>query len=149
MAARQVELAKLKSKAADIHFAEDDANDTKDIAGYKEKEAAKLAGADPNAPHEYAYRKRGRKQRDPNKVAAPNEELLTSVVGGQAERTRSFAGGAVMLVGDDWVRANQLDRLNRFAVRLTLVVALLMAGIEYLRRFNHTFGSIRTSVPWP
>jgi hypothetical protein len=140
---RQKEIRKLRGKAADIRFAEDDANDVMDLAGYRKAEAQKLA-AEANQP-DYAYRLAGKKARDPNKVRKA-EDILTKAVSDEAEKRALFGPAARMLPGADYVRANQLDALNRFAVRLTLAVAVILAGVEYLRRFNLTFGSI---LPMP
>ena len=142
MAARrrdtQEKLRKLKSKAADIRFAEDDANDPLDLAGYRKKDAALLARG-PEAG-DYAYRAGGKRRRDPNMLDG-KADALTRAVDDEAKGSR-LGAGARMLPGDDLVRANQLDRLNRFAVRMTLVAAVLFAGLEYLRRLNRTVGSI-------
>ncbi len=147
MLARQEEVRKLKSKAADIRFAEDNANDALDLAGYKHKEVKTLTAGDansPDAPGDYAYRRDGKRLRDPNKIAG--DDLLTEAVKDQAAGGRRLAGGARLLPGPDYVLAGQLDKINRFAVRLTLVVSLMLAAVEYLRRFNFTFGSI---LPMP
>lgn len=143
--ARQREQAKLKGRAADIHFAEDDAEDALDLAGYKKKDLKALGrGGDANAPDDanqggYAYRAAGKKARDANQVG--KGDLLTRAADPE-DTQATFGRGARMLPGRDYVLALQLDRINRFAVRLTLVLALVLAAIEYLRRFNRTFGSI-------
>ncbi|MGB2822181.1 MAG: hypothetical protein WBF17_14450, partial [Phycisphaerae bacterium] len=140
MQARREEVRKLKSRAADIHFAEDDANDAMDLAGYKGKEARTLVADanSPDAPGDYAYRRAGKKQRDPNKIA--RDDVLAKAVEG--EDAGGPASAARLLPGPDYVLAGQLDMINRFAVRLTLVVSLILAAVEYLRRFNLTSGSI-------
>ena len=143
MEARQREVRKLKSKAADIHFAEDDGNDALDMAGHKEKDAKKIADANADAP-DYAYRKSGKRTRDARQIDKNN--VLAKAVQDAADESTSLGGGAKFLPGADYMLANQLDKINRFAVRLTLVVALILAAIEYLRRFNLTFGSI---LPMP
>ena len=141
MQARQQELRKLKGKAADIHFAEDGSGDSLDLAGYKPKDANTVrAGSDPNDAGDYAYRQAGKKRRDANQLAP--QDPYAKILAPEADDDRPFGAGATLLSGADYVLAGQLDRINRFAVRCTLVVALLLAGIEYLRRFNFTFGSI-------
>jgi len=136
--ARRAEAMKLRSRAAAIQFAEDDANDAMDAAGYSKEELSKLqTGSDTNLA-EPAYRRRGKKKRDPNQIDAnaPNLQLTDDMAELEA------AARIRKLPGADYVLANQLDLLNRFAVWLTLVTAMLVAAIEYLRRFNRTFGSI-------
>lgn len=129
--ARQAEVRELQSKAADIRFAEDDANDGLDAAGYSQQDLAKLKAA-----KEPEYRKRGKRRRDPSKI---DEELDLAEV---ADQPKDDTPQYRYLPGNDYVLANQLDLMNRFVVYLTLVTALLLASVEYLRRFNNTFGSI-------
>jgi hypothetical protein len=134
-AARQAEAKELRSRAANIKFAEDDANDSVDAAGYNKDELARIeSGA---AAQEPEYRKRGKKRRDANQIDA-NSPLLDAAAGQDNEQGERFR----LLPGADYVLANQLDMMNRFMVWLTLVTALLVAAAEYLRRFNNTFGSI-------
>ena len=133
LAARRAEAQKLRSRAADIRFAEDDANDAMDAAGYSDQELEKLeSSAEPE------YRRRGKRQRNPNQI----DESLPAIDAAVAGLDDDDAPPYRYLPGDDYVLANQLDLMNRFAVWLTLVTALLLAAVEYLRRFNDTFGSI-------
>lgn len=99
------------------------------------------AAEDPNSPM-FAYRKGGPKARDPNKIDRKGE-VLTNVVA-KAERAKepSFGAGARKLLGPELIKARMLNKFNLFAVRLTMIVALFLAVIEYLRRFNSTFDSI-------
>jgi len=136
--ARRAEARKLRSRAASIRFVEDDPDDAMDAAGYSEEELARLqADAKSAAPAEPAYRRRGKRKRDPNQIDAnvPLPEGTGEMAEVPLPRIRRLPGA-------DYVLANQLDLLNRFAIWLTLVMAMLVAGIEYLRRFNRTFGSI-------
>ena len=135
MRVRQAEIDKLRGEAADIHFAEDGAGDAMDLAGYKQKDANALA-----APADYDYRAGGKKRRDPNKIV--KDDPLADFIDDPADERAGFGGGARRLPGADYVLANQLDTINRFAARLTLLVALILAAVEYLQRFNRTFGSI-------
>jgi len=122
--------------ADDVHFADGDANDTDG------KRPADANGpAEPKTRPAYDYRRGGRKRRDANMLGDANAEVLTKVVAEQA-RADAPARAVRTLPGPDLIVANQLDTLNRFAARLTLVVALILAGTEYLRRFNQTFGSL-------
>ncbi len=132
-AAHQAEVAKLRSRAADVRFAEDAPGDAADAAGYREEELAKLTG-DP--PGEYDYRKGGKRQRDPDQIDH-SDSVLDSIADDDEE-----ASAARKLPSPDFLLAHRLDRINRFAVWLTLITALLIASVEYLRRFNRTFGSI-------
>ncbi|HUT01784.1 MAG TPA: hypothetical protein VM031_04980 [Phycisphaerae bacterium] len=133
--ARRAEAARPEGAAADIHSAEDDANAaTRPAGGKKGPAAASQPG--------YAYRQAGRQTRDPNQVADANAEALTKAVADQARRDAAATPVARTLPGAELILANQLDLINRFFVRWTLVVALLAAVVEYLRRFNATFGSI-------
>jgi hypothetical protein len=139
--ARLAETKELRERATHVRFAEDDANDAIDAAGYSGQELARLAGkpADANAPpDEPEYRKQGKQKRKAGQLDA-NASVLSSVAG---DDTKDSAPRTRLLPGADYVLANQLDLINRFAIWLTLVTALLMAGVEYLRRFNLTFGSI-------
>jgi len=135
IAARQAEAKELRSRAARIQFAEDDANDSVDAAGYNKDELARISSG--AAAQEPEYRKRGKKKRDANQIGA-NSPLLDAAAGQDNEQGERFR----LLPGADYVLANQLDIMNRFMVWLTLVTALLVAVAEYLRRFNNTFGSI-------
>ena len=138
--ARRTEASKLRSRASSIRFVEDDANDAMDAAGYSKEELARLQADDANiaALAEPAYRNRGKQKRDPNQIDA-NAPILEST----DEMAELEAAARIRrLPGADYVLANQLDLLNRFAIWLTLVTAMLVAAVEYLRRFNRTFGSI-------
>jgi len=130
-AAHEAEVARLKARAADVHFAEDAPGDAADAAGYKQDELNKL---DAPPPADYEYRKRGKQQRDPSQVDTSASALDTIV----AEDDEDVSAGARKLATPDFLLAHQLDRVNRFAVWLTLVAAALLAAVEYLRRFNRT-----------
>ena len=136
--ARQAQAEQLRAEDGnDVHFAGADGKAAATQAATRPADGKDSAAA---AKGEYDYRKGGKKQRDPNK--AVKGEILTAVVDAADEAGQADGPRVKLVSGADYVLVNQLDRINRFAVRLTLVVALLLAGVEYLRRFNLTFGSI-------
>ncbi len=136
---RAERIQKIKSTAADIHFPEDTAADRLDLAGKTTTQAALLAAdrattrAAADVPE---YKKRGKRSRDAGRKAGGGDfaDLEGAVAGGvRAGR---------MMKAWDVIRANRLDRVNLFAVRYGLLVALLMLATDYLSRFNRTFGAL-------
>ncbi len=137
-AARQRQLAARDAAAAaergesDVHRADaDDAN-----APGRDANAVGDPDDDAEDQPDYAYRTRGPRQRDANQIDANKPKLIELVDEADEKETR------LLLPAEDYVRANRYDTLNRFACRLTLVVALIAAALEYLRRFNRTCGDL-------
>ncbi len=125
-AGEKVVQEKLRSRAADIRFAEDTAADQADIAGVT---AAEEEGAYERAVEEElakipAYRARGKKAR----------------AGGAAEPDPDVR----KLPESQLVVADRFDRGNRAIAWTALAFAVGLVGMEYVRRFNGTFDPV-----WP
>jgi len=124
-----------ESSTADIHFAEDTRRDQMDLAGKTDAEIALLTATQP-ADGEPEYKRRGKQARD---------SAATTGTGDFAEIAPDAAAAATparMMPAWDVIRANRLDRVNLFAVRYGLLLALLMLAADYVRRFNSTFGAM-------
>lgn len=143
--------AKLRSRAADIRFAEDTAADQADIAGVT---VAEEKGAYERAVEEElakipAYRARGKKARAGGKAAAkpsdqgdaaPSADAQAAGDVGATEADRNVR----KLPESQLVVADRFDRGNRAIAWTALAFAVGLVGMEYVRRFNGTFDPV-----WP
>ena len=124
----------LRRNAAQINFAEDDPTDALDVAGAKEVDPSVVEQA---GEVEYAYRQRGKQQREAGKKRN-SEEIQEAAEVVTAEPTpRSLSETDVM-------RATALARLNRSLARWALLAAAVALVVDYLARFNRTWGGY-----WP
>lgn len=128
-----------ETRAAKIRFAEDTPVDALDMAGVSTSQTAVVGvPTDPVDPAKFAYRQRGKQARTVAAGAA-----ATGVV---APETGHSAGPSVktrqvrQLPERDVIQANRLDRVNLFCARLGFWFALLLLVVDYLVRFNRTFG---------
>lgn len=143
---------KLRSRAADIRFAEDTAADQADVAGVTvaEEEGAYERAVEEQLAKIPAYRARGKKTRAAGKTAAASGDrddaaALTADAeatgdGGDAEPDRDVR----KLPESQLVVADRFDRGNRAIAWTALAFAVGLVGMEYVRRFNSTFDPV-----WP
>jgi hypothetical protein len=145
---------KLRSRAANIRFAEDTVADQADVAGVTvaEEEGAYERAVEEQLEKIPAYRARGKKARASAKAAATGD---TAAPSSDAEATN--AGGADLaaavaepqrdvrkLPESQLMVADRFDRGNRGLAWTALAVALGLIGMEYVRRFSSTFDPV-----WP
>ncbi len=147
---------KLRSRAADIRFAEDTAADQADVAGVTvaEEEGAYERAVEEQLAKIPAYRARGKKARAAGRAAAgaragagddagDNADLpadAEAAGGGDAEPARDVR----KLPESQLVVADRFDRGNRAIAWTALLCSLGLVGLEYVRRFNSTFDPV-----WP
>lgn len=143
--------AKFRSRAAGIRFAEDTAADQADVAGVTvaEEEGAYDRAVEEQLAKIPAYRARGKQTRAAGKAAARADDAAAPTTDATA------AGGEPAAVGEprpagralpeaQLVVADRFDRGNRAAAWTTLLLAVGLVGVEYIRRFNSTFEPV-----WP
>jgi hypothetical protein len=147
---------KLRSRAADIRFAEDTAADQADIAGVSvaEEQGAYERAVEERLAKIPAYRGRGKQRRSTKGGAAsaatsdaelpgdPGDAGDSSDSGEPAEPEKKPA--VRMLPESQLIVADRYDRINRGVAWSLLSIALGLVGIEYLKRFNSTFDAV-----WP
>ena len=144
---------KLRSRAADIRFAEDTAADQADIAGVSvaEEQGAYERAVEERLAKIPAYRGRGKQRRSTKSGAAsaatsdaelPGDAGDSSDSGEPAEPEKKPA--VRMLPESQLIVADRYDRINRGVAWSLLSIALGLVGIEYLKRFNSTFDAV-----WP
>ena len=117
-----------------LRFAEETKRDASDLAGKKattEVPAETTPGTDQEA-RRYAYRERGKREREAGKTRKLDEIEELQAVGEQMS--------ARAMPEADVIRADRLDRLNLFFARITPWLALLCVAYDYLSRFNRTTG---------
>lgn len=126
-----------QKKAANVRFAEDTPTDALDLAGVTTTFADKYEqAAAAEDPAKYAYRQRGKQQREVSASAETNEV----VAGGVAQEVKPQL--ARQLPESDVVKANRLDRINLFCAQFTFIVACVFVAWDYLSRFNRTLGHL-------
>lgn len=141
---RESEMKRLKDRAADVHFAEDDAYDNLDLAGVKNADqlskyerAAKGIQATP------AYKKAGRQNRVINNDSTPGEVPEVERASDEEDRTRAEVKKNVKLLPPaERQQAIRLDVLNLAASRASLLIVMFCLGLDYLRRQSKTFGNV-------
>jgi hypothetical protein len=142
---------KLRSRAANIRFAEDTAADQADVAGVTvaEEEGAYERAVEEELAKTPAYQARGKKARAGGKAAttssdrgdaAPLADAEATTDGGDAEPDPSVR----KLPESQLVVADRFDRGNRAIAWTALLGAVGLVGMEYVRRFNSTFDPV-----WP
>lgn len=94
------------------------------------------AAEDEDAPRQGQplYKLRGKREREGGKT-----ETLTEVRQAVKETQKETTSSGKMLEEPDKLRADAWDRANLFLTRWTLVIVLLLAIWDYVRRFNRTF----------
>ncbi len=145
---------KLRSRAADIRFAEDTAADQADVAGVTvaEEEGAYERAVEEQLAKIPAYRARGKKTRAAGKTVANAGDAAASTSGETATEAGPDAAATAAepernvrtLPESQLVVADQFDRGNRAAAWTALLFSLGLVGMEYVRRFNSTFDPV-----WP
>ncbi|MBU4198443.1 MAG: hypothetical protein KJ919_00765, partial [Verrucomicrobia bacterium] len=137
--AQQEEMDIFKKRAANIRFAEDNADDQLDLAGVpsSDKRSIYEKAADEKSGGEQR-KKTGRKRWRPIGSATGNQ-TLTADLGESAEEEPT----AVRLLPQrDVNRADQLDFLNVWTARLVLFAVLLALVLDYFSRFRRTVGAV-------
>jgi len=119
-----------------LRFAEESREDARDLAGKKATTAAppdtRTASATHPASSTYAYRQRGKQEREEGKTRKLEEvRELKTVERDVSARTMPEA---------DVVRADRFDRLNLFFARLVPWLAFALVVYDYLSLFNRTTG---------
>ena len=141
---------KLRSRAADIRFAEDTAADQADIAGVSvaEEQGAYERAVEERLAKIPAYRGRGKQRRstkDGAASAATSDAESPGDSSDSGEPAEPEKKPAVrMLPESQLIVADRYDRINRGVAWSLLSIALGLVGIEYLKRFNSTFDAV-----WP
>lgn len=87
-------------------------------------------------PREHAYRQGGKVARTAGKEADEKFDL------GAGMQDQPLIANVRMMKDYEVAHANRLDRVNLFFVRLTFALAVLAVTVDYLRRFNLTFGAL-------
>jgi hypothetical protein len=128
--------ADAKSKAAKVRFAEDSATDALDLAGLPTTTNVYELAAQQDDDAKYAYRKRGKQQRNVSTDAQTN----VAIVGSVAPEVK--ANVARTMLEADVVNANRCDRINLFLARFCLWLAAILVIWDYLARFNRTLGHL-------
>ncbi len=149
---RQEALREDRESRKEIMFAEEGVSDMKTVK--EEREAEDLDDEDltpgieeatvgtdaeskdedaENQPNVPLYKQRGKAER-----AEGKSEKLADVESAVKGAKESKPSGK-MLEEEDKIRAENWDRANLFLSRWTLVVVLLLAAGDYVRRFNRTF----------
>jgi hypothetical protein len=152
---------KLRSRAANIRFAEDTAADQADVAGVTvaEEEGAYERAVEEELAKRPAYRGRGKKVRKGGKAAASGDgaaDGAEATAGPASTGAEESADGdpattdaeperrVRMLPESQLLVADRFDRGNRAAAWTALLFAVGLVGMEYVRRFNRTFDPV-----WP
>lgn len=124
----------LRRNAAQINFAEDDPTDALDVAGAQEVDPSVVEQA---GAAEYAYRERGKQQREAGKKRN-SEEIQEAAEVVTNEPTLRYMSET------DVMRATALARLNRSLAKWVLFAAAVALVVDYLSRLNRTWGGY-----WP
>ncbi|MEX0687409.1 MAG: hypothetical protein WD072_01920 [Pirellulales bacterium] len=140
---------KLRSRAANIRFAEDTAVDQADVAGVTaaEEEGAYSRAVAAELEKIPAYRRAGRKDRSLTKRA---DEAAADDTGPEASGTEGQADAETVetlvrrLPEAELQVADRFDRINRGFAWSLLSFAVGLVGWEWVRRFNTTFDAV-----WP
>lgn len=142
---------KLRSRAANIRFAEDTVADQADVAGVTvaEEEGAYERAVEEQLAKIPAYRARGKQARTGRTAAAASDDAAATA---DAATTDAADGDTAAepernvrkLPESHLVVADRFDRGNRAVAWTALLVSLGLVGMEYVRRFNDTFDPV-----WP
>jgi hypothetical protein len=145
---------KLRSRAANIRFAEDTTADQADVAGVTvaEEEGAYERAVEEQLAKIPAYQARGKKARAGRKAAAPGDEAAPGMDASAADAPDADPEAADgepapqvrKLPESQLVVADRFDRGNRALAWAALLGAVGLVGMEYVRRFNSTFDPV-----WP
>ena len=146
---------KLRSRAADIRFAEDTAADQADVAGVTvaEEEGAYERAVEEQLAKIPAYRARGKKARAGKAAAgaragagdgADDNAGLTADAETAGDDDAESARDVRKLPESHLVVADRFDRGNRAIAWTAFLCSLGLVGLEYVRRFNSTFDPV-----WP
>lgn len=147
---------KLRSRAANIRFAEDTATDQADVAGVTvaEEEGAYERAVEEQLAKIPAYRARGKKARAAGKTAAGAragegdgaDDAAAPPADAEAagDEDAEPARDVRKLPEPQLVVADRFDRGNRAIAWSALLFSLGLVGLEYVRRFNSTFAPV-----WP
>lgn len=145
-------VAAMKKRAADIHFAEDTATDSLDLAGASQSELQKLGGGAASQPTDYAYRQQGKQERVTGKerarefADASDKAATQPGAAGTQPSTQPSSFSDRVWPEAQVIEANWLDSWNLFFSRWIFRGLILLALFDYLRRFSATFDVL---LPWP
>lgn len=128
-------LETMKNRAANVRFAEDSATDRLDIGGASSHELQVAGVATTQSADWRSALVKQKRDAGMSKSASPTEATATQ----PAESGEAPVKPPRTLPEAEVLRANRLDDINLFITRLTLIVAIVLVLIDYLRRFNQTF----------